>query len=198
MERKLTTEAPPLLLSLISFFKPYSLLFLVPHSWTISRFTHNHLAGAAASCSTVSKVNWSKNLFSLRLQGSCAMSAKTLQAIVTTEIQRRGENLPPHCLQKLPILCLSLATLSYSYLKNGCEPLVPAANRLGRNVQLQPKWAHSIKHKKRNCHHSRVRTLPTASSHQRALRLSPDLHWHGQNRGRLSWELPCSRNTMLF
>lgn len=46
---------------------------------------------------------------------------------------------------------------------------MPAANRLGRNFQIQPKWAPSIKHRKRNCHLSRLRTLPTVSSHQGAL-----------------------------
>lgn len=97
------------------------------------------------------------------------MSAETRQATVTTEIQRHGETLPPHCLQKLPILCLLLATLSCGYLKNICKSPVPAANRLGRNFQIVPKWASSIKHRKRNCHLSRVRTLPTVSSHQGAL-----------------------------
>lgn len=83
-----------------------------------------------------------------------------------TKVWRKPSTpLPAKAAHSLFIACNTLLV----YLKNGCKAPVPAANRLGRNFQLQPKWAPSIKHRKRNCHLSRVKTLPTGSSHQGAL-----------------------------
>lgn len=123
------------------------------------------------SCSTVSTVHWSKKLFSSRLQGSCAVKCQLKHVRLQWQLRYKGveKTFHPTACKSCPFFVYCLQHSSYGYLKNSCKPPVPAANRLGRNFQPQPKWAPSIKHRKRNCHLSRVRTLPRVSSHQRAL-----------------------------
>lgn len=168
MERKLTTKPASLLLYLISFFKSSSLFFLISHSWTTSRFTHNHLAGAATRCSIVSVVNWSKNLFSPRLQGSCTVKQQLKH--IRLQWQQRYKSVEKtfhatackscpffvYCLQHSPMVIQKVAVKAVNpqwLLLTGWAE-IPSYSQ---NELLPLNTEEEL---------SRVRTLPTVSSHQ--------------------------------
>lgn len=98
-----------------------SLFFLIPHSWKTGRCTHCHPAGAATSCSFVSMLNWSKNLFSPRLQGSWAVKHQLKHDRAQRQPRCKGTEEPFHpaaCESCSFFVCSLLATLSDDYLEN--------------------------------------------------------------------------------
>lgn len=107
------------------FFMLSSLLFfLIPHSWKTGRFTHCHPARAATSCSFVSAMNWRRDLFSARLQGSRAV--KQWPGHNAAQPMSKCMEEPHHhtaCESCLLFAYLLLAALLYDYLGNSSKPL---------------------------------------------------------------------------
>lgn len=128
--RKLNTE--PSLCSSISssLFMLPSLFCLIPHSWKTRRFTYCHPARAATSCSFVSAVNWSRDLFSARLQGS--LTVKLWHCVMQPSQCASAWRSPTTTLlsESCPLFAyLLLATLLHHHLGNSFKHLVTAASR---------------------------------------------------------------------